>query len=168
MWRPSILIARSATDLVTALLGVVIVSVIGLIIGWRPDNGVGNALAAFGLVLLFGYAVSWGCACLGLASKGVETAQALGMLVLFPIMFVSNALVPTQGMTPWLCDLTTWNPISAITAAVRELFGNPNPSATIDAWPMQHPVWATLAWSTGLLIVFAPMATHLYRREAGR
>jgi ABC-2 type transport system permease protein len=166
MWRPGILVARSVTDLVTALLGIAIVSLTGLAIGWRPDNGVGPAIGAFGLVLIFGYAVSWGCACLGLVSKGVETAQALGMLALFPIMFVSNALVPTQGMTPWLRAITTWNPISAVTAAVRDLFGNPNPSALIDAWPMQHPVYATLAWSLGLLVVFAPMATVLYRKRA--
>ncbi|WP_083419451.1 ABC transporter permease [Pseudofrankia sp. BMG5.37] len=95
-----------------------------------------------------GYAVSWGCACLGLASKGVETAQALGLLLLLPIVFVSNALVPTQRMTPWLRDLTTWNPISAVTAAARELLGNPNPAASIDAWPMQHPVHATPIWSS--------------------
>lgn len=166
MWRPGILVARSVTDLLTAILGVVIVTVTGLAIGWRPENGLGEALAAYALVLLFGYAVSWGCAVLGLLSKGVETAQALGMLVLFPLMFVSNALVPTQGMTDWLRAVTTWNPISAVTAAVRDLFGNPNPSAMIDAWPMQHPVWATLAWSVAFLVVFGPLATILYRKRA--
>ncbi|WP_241842133.1 hypothetical protein [Pseudofrankia sp. BMG5.36] len=72
----------------------------------------------------------------------------MGLLLLLPIVFVSNALVPTQRMTPWLRDLTTWNPISAVTAAARELLGNPNPAASIDAWPMQHPVHATPIWSS--------------------
>lgn len=166
MWRPAILVARSATDLLTAIIGAGIVSVTGFVIGWSPNDGVGNAIAAFALVLFFGYAVSWGCACVGLASKGVETAQALGLMLLFPMLFVSNALVPTQRMTPWLRDVTTWNPISAVTAAARELLGNPNPSASIHAWPMQHPVYATLAWSIGLLIIFVPLATVLYRRRA--
>ncbi|MYS81336.1 ABC transporter permease [Embleya scabrispora] len=167
MWRPAVLVARSITDLLTAVLGAGIVAATGFAIGWSPHNGVGNAIAAFVLVLLLAYSLSWGCACLGLVSKGVETAQALGLLVLFPVVFVSNSLVPTQRMTPWLREVTTWNPISAATAAARELLGNPNPSASIDAWPMQHPVYTTLIWSIGLLIVFAPLATVLYRRRAG-
>lgn len=166
MWRASVLVARSVTDLATAVLGATIVAITGLAIGWSAHDGIGDTIAAFALVLFFGYAISWGCACLGLASKGVETAQALGLLVLFPLTFLSNALVPTQRMTPWLRGVTTWNPISAVTAAARELFGNPNPSSTIDAWPMQHPVAATLVWSVGLLVVFAPLATFLYRRRA--
>ncbi|SIR86989.1 ABC-2 type transport system permease protein [Williamsia sterculiae] len=166
MWRPGILVARSVTDLLTAAVCAGVVAVTGFAIGWSPTDGAGRALAAFALVLLFGYAVSWMCACLGLASKGVETAQALGLLVLFPIVFVSNALVPTQRMTPWLRDLTTWNPVSAVTAAARELLGNPNPASAIHAWPMQHPVYTTLIWSAGLVAVFAPMATFLYRRRA--
>ena len=166
MWRAGILVARSVTDLLTAVVGASIVAATGFAIGWSPNNGVGKAIAAFALVLLFGYAISWGCGCLGLVSKGVETAQALGLLVLFPLVFMSNALVPTQRMTPWLRDLTTWNPISAVTAAARDLLGNPNPATSIEAWPMQHPVWATLAWSFGLLAIFAPLATRLYRRRA--
>lgn len=165
-WRPGVLVARSATDLLTSLIGVSIVAATGFAIGWSPHNGAGKAIAAFALALFFAYAVSWGCACLGLVSEGAETPQALGMLILFPILFVSNALVPTQGMTPWLRDVTTWNPISAVTAAARELLGNPNPSASIHAWPMQHPVYATLAWSIGLLIIFVPTAIVLYRRRA--
>lgn len=166
MWRPGVLVARSVTDLATAVVCASIVAATGFAIGWSPHDGAGKALAAFALVLLFGYALSWMCACLGLVSKGVETAQALGLLVLFPIALVSNGLVPTQRMTPWLRDVTTWNPISAVTAAARDLLGNPNPSASIHAWPMQHPVYTTLIWSAGLLIVFAPVATALYRRRA--
>lgn len=166
MWRPGILVARSVTDLLTAVVGAGIVAATGFAIGWSPGNGAGKAIGAFALVLLFGYAVSWGCACVGLASNGVETAQALGLLLLFPVVFVSNALVPTQRMTPWLRAITTWNPVSAVTAAARELLGNPNPAASIHAWPMQHPIYTTLIWSLGLLVIFAPMATVLYRRRA--
>ena len=166
MWRASVLMARSVTDLSTAIIGAGIVAATGFAIGWSPNDGVGKAIAGFALVLLFGYAISWGCACLGLVSKGVETAQALGLLVLFPLVFVSNALVPTQHMPTWLRDFTNWNPISAVTAAARELFGNPNPSSTIHAWPMQHPIDYTLIWSVALLIVFVPLATFLYRRRA--
>jgi uncharacterized membrane protein len=64
-----------------------------------------------------------------------------------------------------LRTIANWNPVSAVTAAARQLFHNPNPSAAIQAWPMQHPVVASLAWSIGLLVVFAPLAAWLYRRR---
>jgi ABC-2 type transport system permease protein len=166
MWRPAVLVARSVTDLLTAVVGASIVAATGFAIGWSPGGSAGRAIGGFALVLLFGYALSWGCACLGLASKGAETAQALGLLLLFPVVFVSNSLVPTGHMTPWLRDVTTWNPISAVTAAARQLLGNPDPSASIHAWPMQHPIDAALIWSIGLLIIFVPTATVLYRHRA--
>ncbi len=78
---------------------------------------------------------------------------------------MSNALVPTGGMPGWLQAIADWNPVSAVTAAVRQLFGNPNPSHAIMAWPMQHPIEASLAWSAVILAVFVPLAAHLYRRR---
>jgi hypothetical protein len=51
------------------------------------------------------------------------------------------------------------------TADVRQLWANPNPAASVHAWPMQQPVWASLAWSAALLAVFAPLAARLYRRR---
>jgi uncharacterized membrane protein len=74
-------------------------------------------------------------------------------------------MVPTAGMPGWLRLIADWNPVSAITAAVRNLFENPNPSALASAWPMQHPVVASLLWCGGLVAVFAPLAAHLYRRR---
>jgi ABC-type multidrug transport system permease subunit len=109
--------------------------------------------------------MSWACACLGVVSKGPESAQGLGLVILFPLAFVSNALVPTAHMPAILRVIADWNPVSAVTAASRELFHNPNPSASIDAWPMQHPVVTSLLWSVAILAVFAPLATGLYRRR---
>jgi hypothetical protein len=86
-------------------------------------------------------------------------------VLLFPLAFVSNSLVPTQHMPTVLRTIADWNPVSAVTAAARDLFGNPNPSASIHAWPMQHPVAASLLWSVALIAVFAPLASVLYRRR---
>jgi ABC-2 type transport system permease protein len=165
MWRPSVLVGRSIADLLTAALCSLIVALTGLAIGWRPERGFFLALAGFGLFLLFSYSLSWGCACLGMVSKGPESAQGVGLVILFPLAFVSNALVPTQHMPLVLRTIADWNPVSAVTTAARQLFGNPNPSASINAWPMQHPVTATLLWSAVLLAVFAPLAVSLYRRR---
>jgi len=165
IWRPAVLAGRSLADLLTASLCATIVALMGLIIGWRPEDGIARMLAGFALFLFFSYAISWYCACLGILSKGPESAQGLGLIVLFPLAFVSNAMVPTQHMPAVLRVIADWNPVSAVTAAARELWGNPNPSAAIGAWPMQHPVAASLMWSTAILIVFAPLAALLYRRR---
>jgi hypothetical protein len=84
-------------------------------------------------------------------------------VILFPLAIVSDALVPTQHMPAAVQTIADWNPVSAVTAASRNLFGNPNPAAAVHAWPMQHPVLATVMWTIALLAVFAPVATWLYR-----
>ncbi|HYB30404.1 MAG TPA: ABC transporter permease [Solirubrobacteraceae bacterium] len=165
IWKPSVLVGRSLTDLLSAVLCAAIVLATGLVVGWRPDASFGSTLAGVGIFLLFAYAVSWGCACLGLVSQDAESAQGLGLIILFPLAFVSNALVPTAHMPALLRTIADWNPVSAVTTAARQLFGNPNPSATIHAWPMQHPVVASLLWSLAMLAVFAPLASALYRRR---
>ncbi len=165
MWKPAVLVGRSLADLLTAALCATFVVVTGLVVGWRIDGSFGDAVAGFSLFMLFSYAISWVCACLGLVSGDAESAQGLGLIILFPLSFVSNAFVPTQHMPTILRAVADWNPVSAVAAAARNLFGNPNPSATVHAWPMQHPVLATLCWSIGLIVVFAPLATVLYRRH---
>lgn len=165
MWRPAVLVGRSLADLLTATLCASIVALTGLAIGWRPERGIALALAGFAVFLFFSYAMSWGCACLGIISRAPESAQGTGMVILFPLAFVSNSLVPTEHMPTVLRTIADWNPVSAVTAAARHLFGNPNPSASSHAWPMQHPVVASLVWSIALLTVFAPLATMLYRRR---
>ncbi len=165
MWRAAVLVGRSFTDVLTAALCVTIVGLTGLAIGWRPTNGLESMVAGFAVALLFSYSLSWASACLGLLSQGPESAQSMGLLVLFPLAFVSNAMVPTQHMPALLRTVADWNPVSAVTSACRQLFGNPNPSATIHAWPMQHPVEASILWSIAILATCGPLAAVLYRRR---
>jgi len=165
MWGPAVLVARSVSDLMSAALCVTTVALTGLAIGWRPQAAVVSVLGGLCVVLLFSFALSWASACVGLLSHGPQSAQSVGLVVLFPLGLVSNAMVPTQGMPGWLQAVTSWNPVSAVTAASRHLIGGPNPSETIDAWPMQHPVLAAVAWSTAILLVFTPLCAHLYGRR---
>jgi ABC-2 type transport system permease protein len=165
MWRSAVLVGRSVADFLSAALCLGIVALTGLAIGWRPDAGALSIAAGFGVALLFSYALSWACACLGIVSKGPESAQGVGLIILFPLAIVSNAMVPTAGMPGWLQVIANWNPVSAVTAAARHLFGNPNPSSSVAAWPMQHPVVAAVGWSLAILVVFAPLAAHLFRRR---
>ena len=165
MWRSAILVGRSLADLLTALLCALIVALTGLAVGWRPGASVASVIGGFALMLFFAYAVSWVSACMGLNAKDPETASSFGFILLLPLTFVSNALVPTQHMPGWLQAITTWNPVSAVVAGTRVLWGNPNPSGTIKAWPMQHPVEAALAWSVIILAVAAPAATRFFTRR---
>jgi ABC-2 type transport system permease protein len=164
--RSAVLAGRTIADLVTQVIGAVVVAGVGLAIGWRIHSSVADAAAAFGLALLFGYAFTWTGACLGMVLRSPESAQQLGFVLFLPLTFVSNAFVPTQGMPGWLQAVANWNPMSALAAASRQLFGNPNPAASVQAWPMQHPELAVIGWSAVLLAVFAPLAVHLYRRKA--
>jgi ABC-2 type transport system permease protein len=164
--RSAVLAGRTISDLVTQVIGTAVVAGVGLAIGWRIHSSLADAAVAFGLALLFGYAFTWLGACLGMVLRSPEAAQQMGFVLFLPLTFVSNAFVPTQAMPGWLQPIAEWNPMSAVAAASRHLFGNPNPAASVQAWPMQHPELAVLGWSVVLLMVFAPLAVHLYRRKA--
>ena len=165
MWRSAVLVGRSVADLMTSCLCALIVAITGLAVGWRPDSNFLSVLAGFALVLFFAYAVSWVAACVGLNSRSPESAASFGFIVLFPVTFVSNAMVPTQHMPGWLQAIAIWNPVSAVVAGTRVLWGNPNPSGTVQAWPMQHPVAASIIWSVLILAVAAPLAAHFFNRR---
>jgi ABC-2 type transport system permease protein len=164
MWRASVLVGRTLSDVLSAAVCAAIVAFTGLAIGWRPTHGILSVLAGFGVALLFSYALSWGLACLGMISKGPESAMSIGFIVIFPLAFVSNALVPTLHMPGWLRLIADWNPVSSVTAAVRSLFGNPNPTGS-HAWPMEHPVAAALLWSIAIIVVAAPLAVRLFQER---
>jgi ABC transporter DrrB family efflux protein len=165
MWRSAVLVGRSLADMLTAVLCALIVALTGLAIGWRPETNVASVIAGFALMLFFAYAVSWVSACMGLNAKSPETAASFGLILLLPLAFLSNAIVPTQHMPGWLQAITTWNPVSAVVSGTRVLWGNPNPSGTIQAWPMQHPIEAALIWSVVILAVAAPAAAHFFKRR---
>ena len=98
--------------------------------------------------------------------RSPEAAQQTGFVIFLPLTFISSAFVPTQGMPGWLQPIAEWNPLSSLAAACRELFGNPNPAASVQVWPAQHPELAVLCWSAAMLVVFAPLAVRLYRSKA--
>jgi ABC transporter DrrB family efflux protein len=161
----AILVGRTLSDLLAATLCGAIVAVTGLAIGWRPETALPSVLAGFAIALLFSYALTWLNTTIAMAVSSPESAQGIIFIVVFPLAFVSNVFAPTQGMPAWLATIAVWNPVSAVAAACRTLFGNPNPSSTIQVWPMQHPVEAAIAWSLLILLVCVPLAGRLYRRR---
>jgi ABC-2 type transport system permease protein len=162
MSRAAVLTARTIADLLTQVIGGVVVALVGLAIGWRINNGAGEAIEAFALALLFGYAFTWVGVCLGMVLRSPEAAQQTGFVIFLPLTFISSAFVPIQSIPGWLQPVAEWNPMSSLATACRSLFGNPNPAAHVHAWPAQHPELAVLCWSVGLLVIFAPLAVRLY------
>ncbi len=161
----TILAGRSLADLLSLVLCATIVAITGFLIGWRTDASLLSVLAGFGLVLLFAYAFSWLMLCMGMAVTDPESAQALSWLLVFPIAFVSYAIVPTEGMPAVLRSIANWNPLSSVSAGARELFGNPNPAAHSGAWPLEHAIPVAIGWSLLILAVTIPAAIRLFRRR---
>jgi ABC transporter DrrB family efflux protein len=169
MSRSAVLVGRTTSDVVINVITVVIMSLTGLLIGWRIYTNVGEAAAGFLLLLLFAYAMSWVMAFVGLLVPSPEVVNNAAFMVIFPLTFVANTFVPTTGFPPVLRTIANWNPVSSVTQAARELFGNTSPAyPPPQAWPMQHPVVYTLLWVVLLLVVFVPLAVGQYKRASSR
>ncbi|MDX3225958.1 ABC transporter permease [Streptomyces sp. ME19-01-6] len=162
MARGAVLTGRTLADLVQTALTLVVLAIVAVIVGWRIHDGVLKALAAFGLLLLLGYAFSWIGALIGLSVRTPEAATSGGLIWLFPLTFISNAFVPSSKMPAFLGHIADWNPFSATVQASRELFGNPE-GLVSDAWPMQHPVLASVLWSALIILAFRTLAVRKYR-----
>ncbi|MEU3414206.1 MULTISPECIES: ABC transporter permease [unclassified Streptomyces] len=166
MARGAVLTGRTLADLVQTALTVLVLAIVALLVGWRTgsdgDTDAGRILAGFGLLLLLGYAFTWIGALIGLTVRTPEAATSGGLVWLFPVTFLSNAFVDTANMTPWLRHIAEWNPFSATVQAARVLFANPGRSAS-GAWPMEHPVWASLIYSILIVVVFRTLAVRKYR-----
>ncbi|MFE7115976.1 ABC transporter permease [Streptomyces sp. NPDC057654] len=164
MARGAVLTGRTLADLVLTALTLVVLAVVAVIVGWRIHAGFPKALAGFALLLLLGYAFSWIGALIGLSVRTPEAATSGGLIWLFPLTFISNAFVPADNMPMVLRIIAEWNPFSATVQAARHLFGNLPPDYPVAAaWPMQHPVWASLIWSVVIIVVFRTLAVRKYR-----
>ncbi len=164
--RAAVLVGRSLSSLIHSSIGITVMGVTGILIGWRIRTGVVDAALGFLLLLLFGFAMIWLGIWVGSLMRTVEAVQGFMFTVMFPLTFVANTFVPTQTMPSWLRAIAEWNPVSALTQACRELWGN-GPVAPADAaWSLQHPVFMTVVWSLGLTALFAPLALAAFRRRS--
>ncbi len=169
MTRSSVLIGRTASDIVYNLLSIVVMSLTLLVVGWRINTSPLEAAGGLLLLLLFAYAVSWIMGYIGLLVPSVEVVNNASFMVIFPLTFIANTFVPSQNLPTVLRVFAEWNPVSAVTQAARELFGNVPPGMAVpDAWSLQHPVLYTLLWVVVILAVFVPLSTRQYRRSASR
>jgi ABC transporter DrrB family efflux protein len=164
--RPAVLVGRSISSLIHSSIGIAVMALTGLLIGWRVRNGVVDGVLGFLLLLLFGFALIWLGIWVGSLMRTVEAVQGFMFTVMFPLTFVANTFVPTESMPPWLRAVSEWNPVSALTQACRELWGNGLPAPADAAWPLQHAVAVSIGWSLLLTAVFAPLAVAAFRRRS--
>ena len=168
MSSSAVLVGRTTSDVVYNVLSLLIMGLTGLLVGWRVRESALEALAAVGLLLLFAYAISWVMAYVGLLVPSVEVINNASFIVIMPLTFVSNAFVPTESFDGVLRTIVEWNPVSTLTQASRELFGNTGGTPPTDAWPMQHAELYTLLWIALILVVFVPLSVHRYGRSTGK
>jgi ABC-2 type transport system permease protein len=163
--RLSILASCTNGGLMRSCTTVVVTAVCGLAAGWRTHTGAGGLFAAFFVLLLFGLAMSWCGALIGVSVSSPQAAAGAGSVWLLPIMYVSNALVPVHSMPGWLQPAAEWNPMSAVTTASRQLFGNPAVPGAEKIWPTEHAVITSVAWSLAIISVTAPVAVRKFLRH---
>lgn len=161
--RAALLVGRVTTDMLITCLTLSILIATGLVVGWRPEGSAGNIALAIGLMLLFSFSMTWLGVLLGCVVSEAEAVMGVGFIVLFPMTFIANVFVPTEGMPTVVRAIAEWNPISAVTQAARERLGNSEVPAP-DAWPLQNPVLATLILCAALTAIFAPLALAQYRK----
>lgn len=163
--RIAYLLGRSIASLLHSSIGIVVMALTGLAIGWRIHTGPAEAVLGFVMVLVFGFAMIWFGVLIGSWLRSVEAVNGFMFSTMFPLTFLSNAFVPTAPMTPWLRTIAEWNPMSSLVQAMRQLWGNGPHAGPDAALPLQHPVLATLIWSAGLTAIFAPLALRAFNRR---
>jgi ABC-2 type transport system permease protein len=169
MSRNAVLVGRTGSDVLNNVIVIVVMSLTGLVVGWRIHTSVLEAAAGFLILLLFAYAVSWIMAWVGLLVPSPEVVQQASFIVIFPLTFVANTFVPTNGFPGPLRAIANWNPVSSVTQAARQLFGNTSAKLpTPNDWSLQHPEIYTLIWVAIVLVVFIPLAGRQYKRAASR
>jgi ABC transporter DrrB family efflux protein len=161
--RSAYLLGHFVAEMAAALLAIAVLATTGLIVGWSIDSSVLEAVAGFALLALLAAGMVWLGTLLGLTARSPDGVQGVAFMTVFPLTFLSNAFVPAAGLPDGLRQVADWNPISAIVAAVRTLFGNPMALPADVPWPLAHPVIAAAAWSLALLAFAAPLSIARFR-----
>lgn len=167
MSRSAVLVGRTTSDIFYNVISIVVMALTGLLIGWRATGSILDTLVAFLLLLGFAYAISWVMVWVGLMVPSVDVINNASFMIIMPLTFVSNAFVPTDDFGTGLRTVVEWNPVSALTQAVRNRFGNvPEGAPTPDVWSLAHPELYTLICSVIIVAIFVPLSVRRYSRSS--
>lgn len=167
--RGALLGGHAVTSLIKAFLPIVLMSLCGLLVGWRINSNLADALAGYGLLTAFSFAMIWVGILMGSVISTPEGVTGVAFSVLFPTTFMASTFVPTSTMPLVIRTVAEWNPVTTLSDALRILFGNPNtPPALGDPWSISHPIAYTLIWIAGIILVCAPLAVRAYERSLAK
>jgi len=156
MAQSSVLTGRTLTDLMRATLAIAIMWVVGMLVGFRPEGGIFGNLVAIGIMLLFGFALSWVGVATGALVRTPEALQGIIFAAVFPLTFVSSAFVPTATMPQWMRVFAENQPMTMVVNAVRDL------TLGTNLYTAELP---SVLWSVGILLVAFPLGVWLYNRR---
>jgi ABC-2 type transport system permease protein len=165
MSRPAFLVGHMIAALAATCVSLAVLGLSGLIIGWRINTGVLQALEGFGLLLVFAFAMLWIGALIGLLVRSPDAVMGIAFLVVFPMTFLAGTFVPLDGLPGGLHVVAEYNPVTSLAAATRELFGNPTALPADPPWTLAHPVVSSLLWCAALLAVAVPLTLRRFRAK---
>jgi ABC-2 type transport system permease protein len=164
--KGAVLGGHAVANMLKSLLPIAIMSLCGLIVGWRIRSSVIDAVAGYLLMMAFAFAMVWIGVLLGSVVKTPEGVTGIAFAVMFPITFIASTFVPVASMPGPLQTIAEWNPVTTLSDALRELFGNPNtPVQAGDPWSIANPVAYSWIWVVAIVLVCAPLAVRAYSRS---
>jgi ABC transporter DrrB family efflux protein len=162
MARSAVVGGRVVADVLYNAIILVVLMLSGLAVGWRVNGTLSQFVLAVLLLGAFTFAMTWVGVWLGMRAPTVEVVQQMGFITIFPLSFISSIFVPLESLPDWLQPVAEWNPFSAITQSVRQLFGNP--VASTGSWPSENPYLLSVLWIVVIIAVFAPLGVRTYNR----
>ena len=165
MARGSVLAGHAVASLLRAMLPIVLMSLCGLVVGWRIHASLLDAVGGYVLMIAFSFAIIWLGVLLGSLLPSPEAVQGAGFIIIFPVTFIASTFVPVDTLPGVLRTIAEWNPVTAVAEALRRLFGNPAADFGANApWPIQHSILYSSIWIVGVIAVCAPLAVRAYQR----
>lgn len=165
--RLAVILGRTTSDLLISVVALIVMSLCGLIVGWRIRGSFLDAVLGYLVMLMFAWALSWVGALIGLLARSVEVAQSAGLIWMFPLSFISSAFVPADKLPGVLRVIAEWNPFTAVINASRDLFGNTF-GAPPTGWPAENAALYSILCCAAIIAIFAPLAAARYKRVASR
>ncbi|MFE1907513.1 ABC transporter permease [Streptomyces gardneri] len=156
IWRPAPMVGYLLGDVVRYLIASAVMLTVGVLIGYRPDGGIGGILLGVALLMVFSFAFSWIWTMFGLLLRSEKSVMGVSMMVIFPLTFLSNVFVDPKTMPGWLQAFVNNNPVTHLATAVRDLMAG--------RWPGADIVWV-LGWSALFVLVFGWVTMRLYNRK---
>jgi ABC transporter DrrB family efflux protein len=163
--RSAIVIGRSISGMLLGIPALVVMILCGLAVGWRAEDGLGNAALAFLLFEFFGFAMGWLGILVGLLAGSAQAADVIITIPTFLLGFISSVFVDPSKMPTWLRVIADWNPMSALVTAGRQLFGNTIGRPPSGVWSLDHPIATTIGLALVIVVILFPICVRLYSRS---